>query len=50
MVRPKTSKQLEISINSLKKKVVKLEAQKKRTDIAEKKKAAKKKVVKKKKR
>jgi hypothetical protein len=48
MARPKTPKQLEIKINSLKKQVGKLEQQKKKADIAAKKKAVKKKVVKRK--
>lgn len=45
MARAKTPKQLEISIRSLKKKVAKLEKQKKRADVAAKKKAIKKKKV-----
>ncbi len=48
MVKTKTPKQLEISIRSLKNKVAKLEAQKKRAVAAAKKKTVKKKAVKKK--
>jgi hypothetical protein len=48
MAKPKTPKQLEISIKSLEKKIAKLKEQKKRAEAAIKKKAAaKKKVVKK---
>ncbi|HIG94411.1 MAG: hypothetical protein QT05_C0019G0002 [archaeon GW2011_AR13] len=47
MARPKTPKQLEISINSLKKQVLKLEAQRKRAMATIKKKVVKRKVVKK---
>ena len=45
MVKTKTPKQLEISIRSLKKKVLKMEAQRERALVAAKKKVVKKKVV-----
>lgn len=49
MAQPKTPKQIEIKINSLKKQVKVLEVKKKKAVLAAKKKVVKKKVVKKKK-